>query len=352
MLNMAEMWENMDFLTKCCQKGNIDDLRNLNIFDINAKIDSKTALHYASEAGHLNVVEFLIGKGAMVNCKEETVNRAPLHLAVIGGSTEIVKYLIKNGAAINQKDKSNITPLHLAAGFAVLGEVKEKKEQIEIVEYLMESGADINAKDKNGRTPLFMAVFKSYSNIVNCLLTYGADVNSTDNYKKTHLFTAIHFGRLNIAKILLNNGAEKDEESVNLMIKKLHENRENRCEIMSLLKQNNSLAKMNKKMREKLNEKNLEISNLTFMNKLLKEKVDKSDNFICHFCLNPPEASFMFDCGHLPFCETCSKVILAKKIPKCPVCNKLIGNRYRAYLEVMRSANSKSETSEEMLILD
>ena len=97
--------------------------------------------------------------------------------------------------------------------------------------------------------------------------------------------------------------------------------------------------------------KNLEISNLTFMNKMLKEKVDKSDNFNCHFCLKPPkEASFMFDCGHLPFCETCSEVILAKKFPKCPVCNKLIGNRYRAYLEVMRSANSKSET--EMLILD
>ena len=86
--------------------------------------------------------------------------------------------------------------------------------------------------------------------------------------------------------------------------------------------------------------KNLENSNLAFMNKLLKEKVEKSDNFNCHFCLKPPEASFMFDCGHLPFCEPCSSNILKQKVSKCSVCNNIVTNRQRVFLESLKVTNS------------
>ena len=72
--------------------------------DVNATQESETsALHVASENGHLGIVKSLIEKGADVNAKDR-FDKTPLYLALEKGHVEIVHYLIGKGADVNSKD--------------------------------------------------------------------------------------------------------------------------------------------------------------------------------------------------------------------------------------------------------
>jgi len=53
----------------------------------------KTGLHYAVENGHTALVEYLINKGAHVDCRDKTL-RTPLHLACLAGHSVIARCLI------------------------------------------------------------------------------------------------------------------------------------------------------------------------------------------------------------------------------------------------------------------
>ena len=64
--------------------------------------DHRTALHYASEKGHENIVEFLVEKKAslnLINSRGETA----LTLAKISNHNNIVNFLEAHGAVENQK---------------------------------------------------------------------------------------------------------------------------------------------------------------------------------------------------------------------------------------------------------
>ena len=49
----------------------------------------------------------------------------------------------------------------------------------------------------------------------------------------------------------------------------------------------------------------------------------------CKSCNETLEAEnlWVFNCGHIPFCEKCSRTILASENPKCPVCQFEITSR-------------------------
>ena len=61
--------------------------------DVNAK-DNKgnTPLHKAAQKGHLEFIEFLVGKGADVNAKNDDGN-TPLHRAAYYGQFQVIKFL-------------------------------------------------------------------------------------------------------------------------------------------------------------------------------------------------------------------------------------------------------------------
>ena len=76
----------------------------------------------------------------------------------------------------------------------------------------------------------------------------------------------------------------------------------------------------------------------TFLLEKLKESENQMEThtknkFTCQLCLKSPGAFYMLDCGHLPFCENCSKTILEREKSKCPECHKIVNKMYRAYLE-------------------
>jgi hypothetical protein len=78
----------------------------------------------AVDNGHIEIVKYLISKGAYVNIKQSKVEKSensdsdddkqPLLVAVVKGHTEIAQLLIKNGADINLKDDLDKSILEVA----------------------------------------------------------------------------------------------------------------------------------------------------------------------------------------------------------------------------------------------
>ncbi|KAJ3625150.1 hypothetical protein MTP99_018713 [Tenebrio molitor] len=115
--------------------------------DVNFQHNGKTSLHYASENGHFDVVEFLVKKGAEVNKQEDKTLLTALHYAATKGFLRIIKLLIDNGANSNLRDKQGKSCLHYSVIFG----------DVEVVKYLTEKVEDVNVADAEGNTATSLA---------------------------------------------------------------------------------------------------------------------------------------------------------------------------------------------------
>lgn len=87
-----------------------------------------------------------------------------IHMASLNGDVEIVKYLIEKGANIDAFDKNNCTPLIVAS-------YEGKKE---IVQYLISKGSNVNHIDNQKTTALSSATANKHQDIVKILIAAGA----------------------------------------------------------------------------------------------------------------------------------------------------------------------------------
>ena len=71
----------------------------------------KSPLHIAAGEGQLQMVEFLLHKGARVDSRDKLL-RTPLHLACQAGHIVVVKLLLENNADPYEKDNSGRTAMH------------------------------------------------------------------------------------------------------------------------------------------------------------------------------------------------------------------------------------------------
>jgi ankyrin repeat protein len=144
----------------------------------------------------------LYDRGAEVDV-QASENRTPLRGASSSGHLEIVQWLLSRGANSTARAGGlGFTPLHAAADF----------EQVEVSRLLLQYKADICARDRIGRTPLHIAVEGpgrgiEQVNITRFLLEHGADVNAPDNKRKTPLHRALEWGNLDVARLLVEYGA-------------------------------------------------------------------------------------------------------------------------------------------------
>jgi len=131
--------------------------------------DGRTALHLASAEGQLDVVDFLIAKGANV----DVVDRwgvGPLQDAIENKHDHIIERLVEAGARVNPA--AVISQLCQAASDGAL----------RYVQRLIKGGGDITLGDYDGRTPLHLAAAGNHVEVAKYLIEQGADVNAVDRF--------------------------------------------------------------------------------------------------------------------------------------------------------------------------
>ncbi|CAB3375876.1 myotrophin-like [Cloeon dipterum] len=83
------------------KNGDLDSVKEIaekNNVDINTAIDGRLPIHYASDYGQLEVIKYLVSRGADVNAKDKHGITALL-AAIWEGHTDCVKLLLESGAS-------------------------------------------------------------------------------------------------------------------------------------------------------------------------------------------------------------------------------------------------------------
>ncbi|KAL1492285.1 hypothetical protein ABEB36_012759 [Hypothenemus hampei] len=167
-------------LHKAAQSGSRDKVQfpvlksaNVNPIDNDCNIVlDRDALYY----GNLNIVQFLVAKGAIVDAVDN-YGITVLHWAALYDTLDVVQFLVAKGAKVDAIDKYGDTILHKAA----------QSGSLDKVQFLVAKGAKVNAINKNGRTVLHMAAKSGNLNIVQFLVAEGANVYAIDNGDNTIL---------------------------------------------------------------------------------------------------------------------------------------------------------------------
>jgi ankyrin repeat protein len=191
-----------DEIHEAAQKGDLVSVRA--IIDNNSEAvhstdkEGRTPLHLASRGAHLEVIRYLVDKGADVNALDNN-HAAPLHSLANRDHSEGIEFLLSKGADIDIIDYERHTALHYTA----------MNNQLEAAALLVQKGAGLEIKDDYGRTPLLVcARERGGPEMTRLLLEGGADVNARDKALSTPLELAAWRGKAEVVDILLDAGAE------------------------------------------------------------------------------------------------------------------------------------------------
>ncbi|RXG55009.1 putative ankyrin repeat protein [Armadillidium vulgare] len=199
----------------------------------------RTSVHYAAKQSNSSIVEFFVERGADFMARDDDLE-TPLHYAAEGGNLDVVRFLVEKGADINSTAKGGIVPLHYAAEGGNLNVVEflleegadfcsmdncdrtsvhyaAKQSNSSIIEFFVEEGDDFMAQDSDLKTPLHYAAKGGNLDVVKFLVEKGADVNSTDRDGRTPLHCAARIGSLSIVRFLIEKGAKAGAISKNRM---------------------------------------------------------------------------------------------------------------------------------------
>jgi ankyrin repeat protein len=159
-----------------------------------------TPLKKAAGKGNLEVVRFLIAKGALI--EDPLQGEAALWGAASSGKFEMVKFLCEEGNVdANAKDSNGRTALCYAAGIRSNSELRESGT--EMAEFLLQRGADPNLYSSSAEGPLHQAAVYNHVEMLELLLKHGADI--TKNVGGwTVLDKAIEYHRPAAVEFLLN----------------------------------------------------------------------------------------------------------------------------------------------------
>lgn len=136
--------------------------------NVNAPIRSDLPpLAEAASAGDLEVVDYLLRKGAKVEGTDKLPN-SPIYFAISEGNIAVVKRFLDLGIS------SNYTwPPRKDSGGTLLT-VAVDSGRLEMVELLVQRGADVNSRGSANYGALYRSVFNDYYDIFKFLLSKGA----------------------------------------------------------------------------------------------------------------------------------------------------------------------------------
>ncbi|KAN0133396.1 Ankyrin repeat-containing domain protein [Lactarius tabidus] len=170
-------------------------------------LDSRgeSPLHNASQRGHLDLVEILLGGGVDVNLRN-FVDETPLAVALFRGNIEVAHFLIERGADIHCLNQQGWTPLHTAA----------RHGHLDIVRLLLNLDIDVQVRSRAQDTPLILASDGGYVEVLRLLIEHQADVTSADDEGWTSLHSASRHGHVDVAQLLLDHGADVNVQKADL----------------------------------------------------------------------------------------------------------------------------------------
>ncbi|KAM3188258.1 hypothetical protein ACTXT7_000657 [Hymenolepis weldensis] len=207
-----------------CTEGDIKALKNHVDYlrdggeDVSALVNTatnsgQTALIAACRNGKYEIVQYLVDQcGADVELKykvgtvhfdgEAVEGVTPLWCAAAANFLNIVRFLVKRGANVNATTATNSTALRAACFDG----------HEEIVRFLVKQGADVETPNRHEHTCLMIACFRGHDSIVKFLLTQGARVNRRSAKGNTALHDCSESGNLRCLILLLKHGAIMRED--------------------------------------------------------------------------------------------------------------------------------------------
>eukprot|EP01080_Neovahlkampfia_damariscottae_P010211 gene10211-2631_t len=198
--------KNFEVVSQVCfaaSKGDVEKLKTL--FDENPNFsvndgdyDYRTPLHLAASEGQLEVVKYLIKKGADINAADRFRN-TPIQDALRAGHNEVVSLLKSRGGTSELPTIKKMASLMSAIQNGNLTKVKN---------LILVSPDLIDASDYDNRTPLHIAASIGDLEIVQFLLEAGADVNALDNQDETPIQDALSHGKSQVVDFLIQKGGE------------------------------------------------------------------------------------------------------------------------------------------------
>ena len=183
--------------------------------------NNKSELHYASESGNVDLLEYLkfrLIKNSLFesnkNQKDDDGNNA-LHYASLSGDKDSIKFLIDNNVLFTS-NKYGENPLHKIA-------VRVEAYDANVLDYLKQelrsSGKlknAINEQDENGNTPLHIAAQHGNKFLITKLMSLGASIDVKNNNKNTPLHTAIIYGHSYCVNVFFENSKDTVSEIVGI----------------------------------------------------------------------------------------------------------------------------------------
>ena len=156
-----------------------------------------TPLHYAAFCGLQDIAEILaIQHPQDVNSQRVDDGSSPLHLASQAGHVDIAQMLIDRGAEVSAQTKNGSTALHLAS----------ENGHVDLARMLIERGADVSAQKTNGWTALHWVSQNGHVDLAQMLIERGANVAAQTEDGSTALHLASLNGHLDLAQLLVDVG--------------------------------------------------------------------------------------------------------------------------------------------------
>ena len=190
-----------------------------------------TVSHCASRNGHLNMCLLFVNT-YKIDCNVKNEDECtPLHCASLYGRLDIVNFLLKKGAAINAVNKWNQTPLLFAA---LCGHYR-------VVEFLLSKGAVANIRDIDGKSCYTQAKLRLRRNNAKMIEEYD-DINDIAQIDT----------KIKCNKQLIENALKAIEDANQTISKASKIVAEAKVKILSLETQKKNLNPKRKELKKKI----------------------------------------------------------------------------------------------------
>lgn len=164
--------------------------------------DGGTMLHLAAGKSGVDVVRFLLDRGAELDARMKDGATPILYAAAFNPDPAVFELLLEKGANLDLTGKDGLTILHAAA----------RNKNLEPARILLKRNVNVNAPlpegTFEGETPLHWACLFASDEMIRLLVAHGADVNAQSEDGRTALFRAASRQSVETVRFLLDHGGE------------------------------------------------------------------------------------------------------------------------------------------------